>query len=154
MALLLPKKLFPKFLNSHYCYQYIKFSSTSGLNKDAVLKSLDTEEDARNRIRESTIKLEAPVDVKLISGVPEEHTCYRTAKIYKPPKNALQSGTAHTHHWQIMFDTRERWKNPLMGWCSSGDPLSNLKITFCNKDDAVQFCEKKWVGMVRPTEVP
>ena len=57
--------------------------------------------------------------VGVVSGVPEEHIKTRTVTIYKPSKNAMQSGTDNTHHWQISFDTRERWENSLMGWCSS-----------------------------------
>lgn len=58
-------------------------------------------------------------DVGLISGVPEEHIKTRLVRIYQPPKNAMQSGTNNNQFWQIDFDTRERWENPLMGWCST-----------------------------------
>lgn len=57
--------------------------------------------------------------VGITSGVPEEHIKTRTVRIYKPAKNAMQSGTNNINFWQISFDTRERWENPLMGWCSS-----------------------------------
>ena len=54
-----------------------------------------------------------------INGIPEEHVKTRLVRIFKPAKNAMQSGTDNTHAWQIEFDTRERWENPLMGWAST-----------------------------------
>ena len=44
--------------------------------------------------------------------------------------------------WKIEFDTRERWENNLMGWSSSGDPLSNMQLDFATKEEAVAFAEK------------
>lgn len=57
--------------------------------------------------------------VGIVSGVPDEHIKTRTVRIYQPPKNAMQSGSNNINFWQISFDTRERWENPLMGWTSS-----------------------------------
>lgn len=57
-------------------------------------------------------------DVGYISGVPEEHIKTRRVRIYQPAKSAMQSGTNNIHFWQLDFDTRERWENPLMGWTS------------------------------------
>lgn len=66
------------------------------------------------------ITIESDEDaIGIVSGVPEEHIKTRTVRIYQPPKNAMQSGTNNINFWQISFDTRERWENPLMGWCSS-----------------------------------
>lgn len=58
-------------------------------------------------------------NVGYVSGVPEEHIKTRRVRIYQPAKSAMQSGTNNIHFWQIDFDTRERWENPLMGWTSS-----------------------------------
>ncbi|XP_023321360.1 NADH dehydrogenase [ubiquinone] iron-sulfur protein 4, mitochondrial [Eurytemora carolleeae] len=88
------------------------------------------------------ITVEGPEDHSLISGMPEEHTLERTVRIYKPAKNAMQSGTAGIKRWRIEFDTRERWENNLMGWSSSADPLSNTLLDFANKEDAIKFAEK------------
>ena len=57
--------------------------------------------------------------VGVISGVPDEHIKTRRVRIYQPAKNAMQSGTSNTKLWQIEFETRERWENPLIGWTSS-----------------------------------
>lgn len=64
------------------------------------------------------IKVNAQEPVHICSGVPEEHIKTRKVRIYQPPKNSMQSGTDNINYWQIDFDTRERWENPLMGWCS------------------------------------
>lgn len=54
----------------------------------------------------------------------------------------MQSGVNNTKKWKMEFDTRERWENPLMGWASTADPLSNMVLTFRTKEDAVSFAEK------------
>ena len=58
-------------------------------------------------------------DIAPVTGVPEEHIKTRRVRIFKPAKNAMQSGTNNTHRWKMEFETRERWENPLMGWQSS-----------------------------------
>ncbi|XP_033337697.2 NADH:ubiquinone oxidoreductase subunit 18 [Megalopta genalis] len=89
-------------------------------------------------------KITVPVleDVGIISGIPEEHIKNRRVRIYCPAKNAMQSGTDNTHMWEIDFETRERWENPLIGWTSTGDPMSNLKVQFVSEKEAIAHCEK------------
>ncbi|XP_012235250.1 NADH dehydrogenase [ubiquinone] iron-sulfur protein 4, mitochondrial [Linepithema humile] len=81
-------------------------------------------------------------DVGYVSGVPEEHIKTRKVRIYQPAKSAMQSGTNNIHFWQLDFDTRERWENPLMGWTSSGDPMSNIQVDFATKEEAIAHCKK------------
>ncbi|KAK2718898.1 NADH dehydrogenase [ubiquinone] iron-sulfur protein 4, mitochondrial-like [Artemia franciscana] len=88
------------------------------------------------------ITIEGVENVGIASSIPEEHIKTRRVRIYKPVKHAMQSGTAGTGSWMLEFDTRERWENPLMGWTSSGDPMSNLVLQFSSKDDAIAYCEK------------
>ncbi|CAG8521683.1 9948_t:CDS:2 [Funneliformis mosseae] len=60
------------------------------------------------------------ISADVISGAPEELQ-YRTVKIYKPTRTAMQSGEHNTKHWRINFDILEggdRWENPLIGWAS------------------------------------
>ena len=90
-----------------------------------------------------------------INGVPEEHVKDRRVRIFIPPKNAMQSGTNNLNTWRIEFDNRERWENPLMGWCSSADPLSNMNgvVEFNTKEEAINHCEKNgWKWMVTSEE--
>ncbi|KAL4227968.1 ndufs4 NADH dehydrogenase Fe-S protein subunit [Mactra antiquata] len=75
-----------------------------------------------------------------LAGVPEEHRGSRRVRIFIPAKNAMQSGTYGSNKWRMEFDARERWENPLMGWQSTGDPLSNSHVEFATKEDAIDFC--------------
>ncbi|KAK5598410.1 NADH dehydrogenase Fe-S protein subunit 4 ndufs4 [Crenichthys baileyi] len=81
-------------------------------------------------------------DITTLTGVPEEHIKTRKVHIFVPTKTAMQSGINSTKKWKMDFDTRERWENPLMGWASTADPLSNMVLTFSSKEDAIAFAEK------------
>ncbi|KAJ8670427.1 hypothetical protein QAD02_001686 [Eretmocerus hayati] len=97
----------------------------------------------RSRDKKKLITTESEVNaVGIVSGVPEEHRKTRTVLIYMPSKSSMQSGTDNIHFWQISFDTRERWENPCMGWCSSGDPLQALRVDFVSKEEAMDHCKK------------
>ncbi|CAL8099099.1 unnamed protein product [Orchesella dallaii] len=103
----------------------------------------ETKEEVERRLKlQENIQIDVPLDLTPVTGVPEEHTRTRRVRIFKPAKNAMQSGTANINRWRMEFETRERWENPLMGWSSSGDPLSNLNVDFADKEEAVAFCEK------------
>jgi NADH dehydrogenase (ubiquinone) Fe-S protein 4 len=94
-------------------------------------------------------------DLSSILGLPEEHIKERRIRIFIPPKNCMQSGTDNIHTWRIEFDNRQRWENPLMGWCSTGDPLSNMNIDFNTKDEAITHCEKNgWRWFIDSEEKP
>ncbi|KAL2725193.1 hypothetical protein V1478_007866 [Vespula squamosa] len=90
----------------------------------------------------ATITVSVVEDIGAVSGVPDEHIKTRMVRIYQPPKNSMQSGTNNIAYWQIDFDTRERWENPLIGWTSTGDPLSNMKVDFASKEAAILHCER------------
>jgi len=89
-----------------------------------------------------TIPMDVPDDISHISGIPEEHVKGRKVVIKRPTKNAMQSGTSNQQKWIMRWDTQERWENPLMGWTSSADPLSNLEVSFPDKESAIALCEK------------
>ena len=38
---------------------------------------------------------------------------------------------------------QERWSNPLMGWTSTADPMSNVQLTFSTPEQAIKFCKKR-----------
>jgi len=102
-----------------------------------------------------TIPDEGQVDISCLTGVPEEHIKPRLVRIFTPAANAMQSGTFNTRRWRMEFDERERWENPLMGWCSTGDPLSNTEVNFHSKADAIAFCEKNgWNWFVEKEQKP
>ncbi|MFL5002697.1 MAG: ETC complex I subunit [Xanthobacteraceae bacterium] len=65
------------------------------------------------------------------------------ARIYKPARNAMQSGTARTKEWLLDYEPEEaRVVEPLMGWTSSGDMKQQLRLFFDTKEEAVTYCER------------
>lgn len=70
-----------------------------------------------------------------------------TARIYKPAKNAMQSGTAKTRDWQLDYEPEQpRFVEPLMGWTSSTDMKQQLSLSFETKEEAVAYCERKGIA--------
>ena len=66
----------------------------------------------------------------------------KKAKIFKPSKTAMQSGLAKSDKWIIEYITDEPGINPLMGWESSTDTMSELKLEFTSKDNAIEYAKK------------
>ena len=66
----------------------------------------------------------------------------RKAKIYKPTKTAMQSGKRNSKNWLLEFDTLNTSINPLMGWESSNDTMSEVKLEFPTKEQAVNYAQK------------
>ena len=66
----------------------------------------------------------------------------RKAKIYKPTKTAMQSGTGNTKNWLLEFDTLDTGINPLMGWESSKDTMSEVKLEFSTREQAINYAKK------------
>ena len=66
----------------------------------------------------------------------------RKAKIYKPSKTAMQSGNRNTKKWILEFDTLNTGVNPLMGWESSKDTMSEVKLEFFTKEEAINYVKK------------
>jgi len=65
------------------------------------------------------------------------------AKIYIPNKSPMQSGTGKTDKWILEYETKNPTSNPLMGWESSSDTLSELKLEFSSKELAINYAKKK-----------
>jgi alpha-glucosidase (family GH31 glycosyl hydrolase) len=65
----------------------------------------------------------------------------KKAKIYKPSKTAMQSGKGNTKMWLLEFETLNNSISPLMGWESSKDTLSEVKLEFLTKEHAVKYAE-------------
>ena len=66
----------------------------------------------------------------------------KKAKIYKPTRTAMQSGTRNTKNWLLEFDTLNTGVNPLMGWVSSKDTMSEVKLKFPTKNQAINYAKK------------
>ena len=67
----------------------------------------------------------------------------KKAKIYIPNKNPMQSGLGKTNKWILEFETNDPTKNPLMGWESSSDTYTELKLEFSSKELAINYAKKK-----------
>ncbi len=70
-----------------------------------------------------------------------------SARIYKPAKTAMQSGKAKTDSWLLEFDQESPRKiDPLMGYTSSSDMKSQIRLKFDTREQAIAYCEKHGIG--------
>ncbi|KAI9506509.1 ETC complex I subunit conserved region-domain-containing protein [Coemansia spiralis] len=89
-----------------------------------------------------------PLAAELVSGAPLNLT-KRQVRIFRPANNPMQSGRNANMRWRLDFDAVEkgdRWANPLMGWQSTADPMSPVRLDFATREDAVHFAEKQGWG--------
>ena len=70
----------------------------------------------------------------------------KKAKIYKPSKTAMQSGIKKFDKWIIEFITEKPGINPLMGWESSTDTSSELKLEFSSKELAIEYAKRNKIN--------
>ncbi len=54
----------------------------------------------------------------------------------------MQSGLGKSDKWRIEFKTKDTGINPLMGWETSSDTLSELNLEFSTKDLAIEYAKK------------
>lgn len=75
------------------------------------------------------------------------------ARIYQPARTAMSSGTAKTHKWVLEFaPSAAREVDPLMGWTSSSDTQSQVKLEFATKELAVAYASEH--GIDAQTQEP
>ena len=67
----------------------------------------------------------------------------KKAKIYIPTKTSMQSGLGKTKKWLLEFKTEDSGIDPLMGWESSTDTMSEIKLEFTSKELAIKYAKKK-----------
>jgi len=68
------------------------------------------------------------------------------ARIYKPARNAMQSGTAKSRDWVLEFaPASAREVDPLMGWTSSSDTQAQVRLRFSSKAAALEYAEDKGI---------
>ena len=58
----------------------------------------------------------------------------------------MQSGLGKTNKWILEFEVKDPTKNPLMGWESSSDTYSELKMEFSSKELAINYAKKKKIN--------
>lgn len=69
------------------------------------------------------------------------------ARIFKPAKTAMQSGLAKTKKWVLEYEPEApREIDPLMGWTSSSDMKSQIRLTFDTKDAAIAYAKKNGIA--------
>ena len=66
----------------------------------------------------------------------------KKARIHKPTRTAMQSGDRNTKNWLLEFDTLDTGISHLMGWETSKDTMSEVKLEFSSKDQAINFAKK------------
>ena len=66
----------------------------------------------------------------------------KKAKIYIPNRSPTQSGFKNKDKWIIEFLTNNPGINPLMGWETSNDTLSEIKLEFSSKELALDYAKK------------
>ena len=54
----------------------------------------------------------------------------------------MQSAKRNTKNWLMEFDTLDTGINPLMGWETSQDTMSEVKLEFPSKKQAIDYAKK------------
>ena len=71
------------------------------------------------------------------------------ARIYQPARTAMQSGNAKTQGWVLEYEPADaREIDPLMGWTSSDDMESQVRLRFATKEAALAYAAEKRVEVV------
>jgi hypothetical protein len=69
------------------------------------------------------------------------------ARIYRPAKNAMQSGKAKTKDWVLEFEPASaRRADPLMGWTQTTDMDGQVRLAFETSDEAVAYATKHGIA--------
>ncbi len=69
------------------------------------------------------------------------------ARIYQPPKTAMQSGWAGTGSWLLEWEPSEpRRPDPLMGWSGSADTRAQIRLRFETREEAIAYAEKHGIA--------
>ena len=69
------------------------------------------------------------------------------ARIYKPAKNAMQSGKAKSRDWVLDFEPASaRVSDPLMGWTVTGDMDGQVRLAFDTSEEAVAYAQKHGIA--------
>lgn len=65
------------------------------------------------------------------------------ARIYQPARTAMSSGQGKTKHWLLEFAaSAPREVDPLMGWTSSSDTQSQVRLRFDSKEAALDYAKE------------
>jgi hypothetical protein len=68
------------------------------------------------------------------------------ARIYRPAKNAMQSGKARTKQWVLEYEPESpRTLDPLMGWTGSRDMSQQISLEFDTAEEAVAYATREGI---------
>ncbi|WAP67246.1 ETC complex I subunit [Jiella pelagia] len=68
------------------------------------------------------------------------------ARIFQPSRTAMQSGKAKTRRWVLEYEpAAPKEVEPLMGYTSSKDMRSQVKLTFDTKEQAIEYAERNGI---------
>ena len=69
------------------------------------------------------------------------------ARIYKPAKTAMQQGRAGTREWLLDYEPASpRQIEPLMGWTSSDDTRSQIRMLFATLEEAIAYATRHGIA--------
>jgi hypothetical protein len=68
------------------------------------------------------------------------------ARIYRPARNAMQSGAANSKDWLLDFESETpRTVDPLMGWISNADTQPQVRMYFDTREEAIEFAKRQGI---------
>ncbi len=65
------------------------------------------------------------------------------ARIYRPTRNAMQSGQAETRRWKLVFTPQAGlYIDPLMGWSGMTDTTQQIQMYFKSEEEAIEYAKR------------
>lgn len=72
-----------------------------------------------------------------------------SARIYQPARTAMSSGAAKTRNWVLYYaPASAREVDPLMGWTSSTDTQTQVRLLFETKEAALEYAREHGIDAV------
>ena len=69
-----------------------------------------------------------------------------TARIYRPARNAMQSGKGKSKSWVLVHELAESQSiDPLMGYTSSSDMAQQIKLSFPTQEEAEAYAKRNGI---------
>lgn len=70
-----------------------------------------------------------------------------TARIYRPARNAMQSGKGKSKSWVLVHElTESKDIDPLMGYTASGDTRQQVRLSFETQEEAEAYAQKNGIA--------
>jgi len=71
------------------------------------------------------------------------------ARIYRPARNAMQSGKRNTQVWLLEFEPADRQTaDPVMGWSGSADTRRQVRLKFASQAEAEAYARRQGLDFV------